>query len=214
MKSAISVILLVILHTLTASAVAALNIAASAEQVRPIQPGQAAPAFTVYNVDGSRYDFDPEQLQRPTIIITFRGGWCPYCNLQLQDLRHVVPELKDAGFDVLFLSADRPEILYSSLKDENQDLPYVILSDSKLQASSALGIAFRVPEAQIERMREFGMDLSEASGESHNALPVPAVFIINQSGMITYTYANPDYTVRLSADEVRKAALGDNAPAL
>jgi peroxiredoxin len=214
MKTALSVTVFMILQALTASASAALNIAPSAEAAKPLQPGQAAPAFRVYNVDGSPYDFDPQKLERPTIIISFRGGWCPYCNLQLQDLRHVVPELKAAGFDILFLSADRPEILYSSLKDENQQLPYLILSDSKLEASSALGIAFKVPDAQLQRMREFGLDLSEASGESHNGLPVPAVFIINRAGTITYTYANPDYTVRLSAAEVRSAALGDNAPAL
>jgi peroxiredoxin len=203
-----------VLQAIAFNSASALNIAASAEEAQPLQPGQPAPAFTVYKVDGSPFVFDPDKLERPAMIITFRGGWCPYCNLQLQDLRHVIPELKSAGFDVLFLSADRPEILYSSLKEENQNLDYQILSDSKLEASSALGIAFRVPDAQLKRMREFGLDLAEASGETHNGLPVPAVFIVDRSGTITYTYANPDYSVRLSAAEVRDAALGKKGPAL
>ena len=199
--------LLIALGLATSGSAGTLNIAPSAEEAQPLQAGERAPAFTVYQVDGAPYRFDPDNLKRPAVIITFRGGWCPYCNVQLQDLRHVIPAIKAAGYDVLFLSADRPEILYSSLKEDNQELDYMILSDSKMEASSALGLAFRVPEAQLARMREFGLDLEQASGETHNALPVPAVYVIDQSGLITYVYANPDYRVRLSAEEVRAAAL-------
>ncbi len=205
--------LMVAFSVLTPGTAGALNIAPSAEQTQPRQVGERAPAFTVYHVDGSAYAFDPDNLERPTVLITFRGGWCPYCNGQLQDLRHVIPELKRAGFDVLFLSADRPEILYSSLKEENQALDYLILSDSKMEAASALGLAFRLSDETLARYREYGLDLAKASGESHNALPVPAVYVIDRSGMITYVYANPDYSVRLSAKEVRAAALGDAAAA-
>ena len=210
MKPLTTIALAAALTAFTASSFASLNIAPSAQETKPLQAGERAPAFTVYQVDGAPFRFDPDDLERPTVIITFRGGWCPFCNVQLQDLRHVIPDLKAAGFDVLFLSADRPEILYSSLKEENQTLDYVILSDSKMEASSALGLAFRVPDEQLARMKEF---LEKTSGETHHALPVPAVFVIDQSGKITYTYANPDYRVRLSAAEVREAALGDSAPA-
>lgn len=197
------------LFLLAMSVTADLNLAPSAEETQPLQPGDKAPAFTVHRVDGSPFAFDPDQLDRPTLIITFRGGWCPYCNTHLQELRHVIPEIKAAGYEVLFLSADRPEILYSSLKEENQELDYLVLSDSKLQASSVLGIAFQLPEAQIKRYKEYGLDLEKASGEAHHGLPVPAVFVIDPGGTITYTYANPDYKVRLSAAEVRAAALGE-----
>ena len=210
MKSSMKIALVTTLYAVAASGSAALNIAPSAEETKPLQAGERAPAFTVYRVDGAPYHFDPDNLERPAVIITFRGGWCPFCNVQLQDLRHVIPDLKAAGYDVLFLSADRPEILYSSLKEENQALDYLILSDSKMEASSALGLAFRVPDEQLARMKEF---LEKASGETHHALPVPAVLVIDQSGNITYTYANPDYRVRLSAAEVRAAALGDSAAA-
>ncbi len=197
------------LCALTSANAAPLNIAPSAEEAQPLQAGERAPAFTVRRVDGTAYHFDPDNLERPALLITFRGGWCPFCNVHLKDLRHVIPDIKAAGFDVLFLSGDRPEILYSSLKEDNQELDYLILSDSRMEAASALGLAFRVPEEQLARMRQFGLDLEQASGETHNALPVPAVYVIDQSGQITYVHANPDYRVRLSAAEVRAAALGD-----
>lgn len=177
-----------------------LNIAASAEATQPVKVGERAPGFTVRQVDGTAFHFDPNALQRPVVLITFRGGWCPFCNVQLQELRHVVPELKQSGYDVLFLSADRPEILYSSLKDENQELDYTILSDADMQASSRLGIAFRAPDNYAER-------LQKVTGNTLNALPVPAVFIVDTAGVIRFAHVDPDYRVRLSADAVRSAAV-------
>jgi peroxiredoxin len=187
---------------------ASLNIASDAEAVQPVQVGQQAPKFTVQQVDGSDYNFNPTQRQRPALIITFRGGWCPFCNMQLQELRHVVPELKASGYEVLFLSSDRPEILYSSLKDENQQLDYTILSDANMQAASALGIAFKIPAADVERMATAGLDLEATTGNALHALPVPSVFIIDTAGIVRFAYVNPDYRVRLAADDVRAAAMG------
>ena len=94
---------------------------ASAEETTPLKKGDRAPGFTVRTVDGKPYVFDPDNLTKPAILISFRGGWCPYCNMHLSELRTVIPEIRDSGYDVLFLSNDRPEILYSSLKQETQD---------------------------------------------------------------------------------------------
>ena len=203
-RRAVSALLLLLLSS--AAAAADLNIAPTAEEVDPVKVGETAPGFTVQRVDGSDYNFEPAGLERPTMIITFRGGWCPFCNQHLKELRTVVPELKKQGFDVLFLSADRPEILYSSLQEDLQDVDYLILSDSNMVGSSALGVAFRVPDDYLARLAEFGKDLEVAMGNSIHALPVPAVFIVDTKGVVQFAHTNADYTVRLSADEVRKAA--------
>ena len=86
-------------------------IAETAEDVQPLRKGDSAPRFTVKTVDGERFDFDPRNLERPAVIVTFRGGWCPYCNLHLSELRNVVPDIDAMGVDVLFLSGDRPDLL-------------------------------------------------------------------------------------------------------
>ena len=192
------------------SAAAELVIADSAEQTHPLQEGQQAPSFTVYRVDGTRFDFDPSKLAKPTMLITFRGGWCPYCNAQLAGLRTVLPEITSRGMDVLFLSGDRPDMLYSSLKAETQEsiagLDYQILSDANMEAASALGIAFRVPAETAGNFKERGRDIGNSSIALHQALPVPSVFVIDTSGEIAFSYANPDYKIRLPAEEVKAAA--------
>jgi len=198
--------LLLLASLLPFGAAFALTIAERAEDVKPLKEGDRAPAFTVRTVEGRDYRFDPENLEQPTLLITFRGGWCPFCNTHLQELRHVVPELKAQGYEVLFLSADRPEILYASLKEENRDLGYTILSDSKMEASNALGIAHRNTPTSIQRLKEKGLDMEVISGETHHALPAPSVFLIDTEGVIRFAHVDPDYRRRLSADEIRAAA--------
>jgi len=194
---------------LTLSTSAEINIATSAEETTPLQAGNRAPNFTAYNVDGSAYDFDADKLERPTLLITFRGGWCPYCNAQLQELRNVLPEIKASGFDVFFVSGDRPEILYSNLQQEVQgfveELDYTILSDADMNMAKAFGLAFRVPDDIITKYQSRDWDLDGSSMERQKALSVPAVYVIRKDGEIAFAYANPDYRIRLPADEVKAA---------
>lgn len=181
-----------------------------AEDISPLQAGDRAPAFTVRTVEDEPYHFDPDKLERPTILISFRGGWCPYCNMHLAELRHIIPELKENGFDVLFLSNDRPELLYESLKKETQEaidgLDYVILSDADINAARAFGTAFTVADRLVDYLEGKGRDYDESSISKYRALAVPAVFVIDRAGEISFAYANPDYKVRLSADALKEAA--------
>ena len=185
-------------------------VARTAAEIQPLQAGDRAPRFTVETVDNEPFDFDPRKLQRPAVLISFRGGWCPYCNMHLSELRHAISAISKMDVDVLFLSGDRSEILVSSLERETQDdidgLGYTILSDANAQAAIALGIAFKASDRTMLRRHEKGDDIEKSSMARHGVLPVPAVFAVNGEGTITFAYANPDYKVRLSADELVAAA--------
>lgn len=186
-------------------------VAATAADIQPLKAGDRAPRFTVETIDNQRYDFDPRNLERPAILISFRGGWCPYCNMHLSELRHAIPAINDMGVDVLFLSGDRSELLQASLSHETQEdidgLGYTILSDANAQAAIALGIAFKASDKTIQRRGERGDDIERSSMARHGVLPVPAVFAVNREGFIEYAYANPDYKIRVSADELLAAAV-------
>ena len=186
-----------------------LNIAPSAEETNPLKAGDRAADFTVYRIDGSQYHFDADNLQKTTLIITFRGGWCPYCNTQLQELRDVLPDIRQMGVDILFLSGDRPEILYSNLKQETQDfidgLDYTILSDADMDMGIAYGLAFNLPDDTITRYQSRNYDIGDSSIDRLKALAVPAVYVIRQNGEIAFAYTNPNYRVRLPAADVKAA---------
>jgi peroxiredoxin len=175
-----------------------------ANDVQPLLPGMQAPSFDVVSVDGQPVHFDPGNLQNPLVLTFFRGGWCPYCNLHLAELRKAESELREMGFDIWFISIDRPELLYDSL--DQPDLGYTILSDSKLEATRAFGLAFRITDEMVEKYKQYDIDLEAASGESHHVLPASATFIIASDGMIRFQYTNPDYHVRLHPDVLLAAA--------
>jgi len=168
-------------------------------QVLPIEPGSEAPAFIAREVDGATFRFDPTRLKHPVLLIFYRGGWCPYCDAHLHDLRLVVPKIVALGYQVLFLCTDRPELLYSSLKEQ---VNYHLLSDSNLDAARAFGIAYRLDDASFAKMKSFGVDLEATQGQGLHQLPVPSVFIVDHTGIVRFRYFNPDFRVRLDAASI------------
>lgn len=185
-------------------------VAETADAIRPLGAGDAAPRFTVETIDDEQFEFNPQNLKRPVVLLAFRGGWCPFCNMYLSDMRQVIPEISAMGIDVLFLSGDRPELLFASLNRETQEdiagLDYTILSDANAQAAIALGIAFRASDRTVNRRNEKGEDIVGSSMDRHGVLPVPAVFAIDSHGIIQFAYTNPNYKVRLPADDLLAAA--------
>ena len=206
-----SVLLLSLICSLSVQPIRAdVPIAASAEQTQPLRTGQRAPSFAVRDVNNAEFAFEPNALQRPALIITFRGGWCPYCNMHLSELRTVVPEIAALGVDVLFLSGDRPELLYASLAQDTQEdiagLDYRIYSDAESHAAIAFGTAFRTGVGMTEWLEEEGRDYADSSIDRDGILAVPAVYAIDQSGMIRFDFVEANYKVRLPADELLSVA--------
>jgi peroxiredoxin len=173
-------------------------------QVQPLSVGARAPIFAARTREGELRTFEPGSYKKPTVVLFYRGGWCPYCNAQLSDLHLVEPKLRKSGFEIVFLSTDRPELLYSSLKAT--DIHYTLLSDSHLEAAKAFHVAYHVDDATLAKMREYGVDLEATTGTRQHELPVPSVFIIDTSGTIRFVYSNPDYRIRLGADALWTAA--------
>ena len=120
------------------------DIHASADQVQPLLPGMRAPDFTLRDLEDEKFEFVASRLDKPVVLTFFRGGWCPYCNLHLSEMRKAESQLKDMGFDIWFISIDKPELLLESLDDP--EIGYTIYSDSSLQATRAFGLAFQVEE--------------------------------------------------------------------
>ncbi len=186
----------------------AQNIAPSASQVRPLLIGTVAPDAQLRTMDGKPATLKTVLAGKPGVVIFYRGGWCPYCNAHLQEIKGVQKELNQMGYTTVAISPDRPEELAKTAK--KHDLPYTLLSDSKLEAAGAYGIAFQLDPDTLAKYAHYGVDLRKSSGEPHDWLPVPSVFLIGKDGTIKFAYTNPDYKVRLKAPvllAVAKAAL-------
>ncbi len=191
------------MKSLIVTAVLSVAALASAE-IKPLMAGEPIPAATLKTADGTDFELQEAIAKHPTILIFYRGGWCPYCNRHLAALQELDPQLRELGYQIIAISPDRPSELAKST--DAGHLTYTLLSDSSMEAASAFGLAFTVDDATIEKYKGYNIDLEAASGESHHKLPVPAVFIVGTDGVIDFAHANEDYKKRIEPDVLLSAA--------
>ncbi|OIO98650.1 MAG: hypothetical protein AUJ92_01040 [Armatimonadetes bacterium CG2_30_59_28] len=176
----------------------------SAMDTCPLKIGMKVPQVVLISADGKPFELSDAISQQPTVLIFYRGGWCPYCNAQLGQLQKIEPEFLALGYQLIAVSPDRPEELKKSVA--KQQLSYTLISDSKADAAKAFGLAFRVDDNTFARLKEYNIDLEAAAGEGHHLLPVPAVFLVGKDGIIDFSYINPNYRERLSPELLLTAA--------
>jgi peroxiredoxin len=192
-------------HLLSFATALFVSAVPSANATRTLSPGAPVPAVAVRTDTGATVDLREALAAKPTVLIFYRGGWCPYCTRHLSALGEAETALREAGFQLFALSPDRPEKLRT--KPTHENLQYTLLSDSEMNAARSFGIAFKVEDALVAKYKsEYGIDLEGDSGQTHHLLPHPAVFIVDQAGIIRFAHVNADYKVRLTPDEIMTAA--------
>jgi peroxiredoxin len=162
--------------------------------------GDYVPDFTLSDATGKTVHIKNVLTQGPIVIAFYRGGWCPYCNLELKALQHVLPEIQGAGATLIAISPETPD---SSLTtQEKNDLAFTVLSDGDNQVARTFGLVFELPESLRPIYESFGIDLVAANGNDHFELPIPATYVVQPSGEIVYAFAEADYTKRAEPSEI------------
>jgi peroxiredoxin len=167
----------------------------SGQAVHPVVLGSSFPAGTVSNLEGKAVTLSALQQGKAAVVVFYRGGWCPYCNVQLSNLRKIIEPLKAKGVQLIAVSPDSVASLKKTM--DKEPLPYALVSDAKLEWIKALGIGFQLDAETIKKYQGYGIDLAQASGEKHHVLPVPSVFVVDAKGIIQFHYVNPDYSKRV-----------------
>ncbi|MFP4355625.1 MAG: peroxiredoxin-like family protein [Phycisphaerae bacterium] len=176
-----------------------------AENVKPLAEGDSVPAVTLRTPSAEPVNLAKVIAEKPTLIVFYRGGWCPYCNTHLAGLAKIQPELVEMGYQIVAISPDRPAELTETAA--GQKLDYQLLSDSDVQAARAFGLAFRVEDELVSKyLNEYQIDLEAASGRDHHVLPVPAVYLVDTDGTIRFAHVDPNYRDRLSAERILAVA--------
>lgn len=184
-------ILLILLFAAMTSIPAFSQLPEKAEDISPLLNGETIPDIALKAPDGSAHQVAQIIEEKPTILLFYRGGWCPYCNAHLSEIQEVEAEIINLGYQLIGISPDSPENL--KVTDEKKQLNYSLYSDASGEFTKAMGIAFQSPEKYSGMLR----DVSD--GLNQGFLPVPSVFVVDQSGTILFEYINPNYKTRLSA---------------
>ena len=116
------------------------TIAEDADSVTPLLNGQVAPKTTLKMADGSPVSLQALTMQKPSIVLFYRGGWCPYCNEQLAQLKDIEKDLVDMGYHILAISPESP----ARLQEQKLETEFLVtlLSDDKLDTIRKFGVGF------------------------------------------------------------------------
>lgn len=165
--------------------------AEDARSISPLLIGAEVPNKTLQTADGKSADIRELIKQKPTVLIFYRGGWCPYCNAHLGKIAEIENEILAEGYQVIAVSPDEPERLTNTV--EKQELKYTLLSDGDGALTQAMGIAFKAPDAKWKTNQL----QKHSGGKNTGFLPVPSIFVVNTNGEILFEYINPDYKHRI-----------------
>ena len=195
---------ILLLFSSVASAAVITNISESAESVSPLLPGLSVPEVTLKDTQGQPVALKKLLSNKPTVLVVYRGGWCPYCSKQLKNIQNIEQQIAEMGLQIIAVSPDSPAKLAQSTISSPT---YQLLSDDQLALAQAMGLAFFLDDKTAKVYRnKLGVNFVGLDGEQKVALPVPAVFVLDTQGMVHFQYANPNYRVRLSEPLLLAAA--------
>ncbi len=175
-----------------------------AAQVSPILIGETVPAVTLFDAKGTPFNLLEKAAEKPTILLFYRGGWCPFCNAQLSQIQKVEKQIRDLGYQLIAISPDTPDALKMAMSDK--ELDYQLASDFNLDAIRQFGLGFYIPKSYSDRVASVGGKTQSLEGDDRSILPVPAVFILDQKGVIQFEYVNPNFRVRIKPELLLDAA--------
>jgi peroxiredoxin len=179
---------------------ATANLRATGIEHHALQVGATAPDVTLPDALNQPVRLSTLWRSGPLVVIFYRGGWCPYCNLELRAWQQQLAALRQLGATLVAVSPQTPDNSLSTA--EKNELAFPVLSDSALVAASAFGVVFELPPELIELYSKVGNDLPVLNGNGHWALPVPATYAIDGTGRIVYAHVEADYRERAEPAEV------------
>ncbi len=177
------------------------SLAAGGLEESAVKVGEKMPSFELKNAVGELVSSDELLKKGPLVISFYRGGWCPYCNLELRALQSVFPDIESEGGALVAISPELPDNSLSTV--EKNELKFPVLSDLNNGVARHFGIVFELPK-EVEDLykNKFGVDLPAINGSEKFELPVPATFVVGTDGIINYAYVNVNYTERAEPAEV------------
>ena len=174
---------------------------ASGIERRALKPGTPVPDFILPDAQGRSVRLHSLLRQGPVVLVFYRGGWCPYCNLHLRGFQRALPRLQKLGAQIVAISPQLPDNSLST--QEKHELAFPVLSDVGNKVAHQFGIVFQIGEKLQELYGKFGHPLDLFNGpEGAQQLPIPATFLVDRKGVIRLAHIDADYTRRLDPDDV------------
>jgi peroxiredoxin len=165
------------------------------------QVGEQAPQITLPGVDGKPFDVSTLLAKGPVVVTFYRGGWCPYCNLELRAYQNLLPKLRAAGASLVAISPEKPDDTVTTA--EKNALTFPVLSDVGQIVGKAFGLVYTFTDELKWAYDAFGLDIPAKNGAPDEwSLPLSATYVIGMNGVILFADTGVDYRRRAEPLEV------------
>jgi peroxiredoxin len=159
-----------------------------------------APEFKGTDQSGVALSLKDLRKKGPVVLLFYRGNWCPYCNKELKRFQDSLNLITEKGAQLIAITPEGSEGLAKTVEKTGAVFP--ILTDTDMKISKSYAVAYDVDDRTLGRYKNAGIDLLTLNGQKQAQLPVPAVYIINKEGAVSYRYFDADYRKRVSVKEI------------
>lgn len=166
---------------------------------KAVNVGQKAPEFSLSNARGEEVSLNALLSEGPVILVWYRGGWCPYCNITLHRLQEELPNFEAHGAQLVALTPELPDSSLSTA--EKHDLSFQVLTDLHNEVAKEYGVVFGLTP-EVAEIYQASFRLHEYNGDESNELPLAATYVIDTDGTITYAFLDADYRNRAEPSEI------------
>lgn len=171
-----------------------------------VTAGDKFPQFSLPNAVGNAVNSEDLLAQGPMVVCFYRGGWCPFCNLELRAYQEILEDIHKLGAEFVAISPQLPDEGLTMAAKAN--LTFEVLSDTGNSLAEHLGLVFDLGDKLVDLYLSMGYDLERINGNVRWTLPVPATFVIGTDNTVALAYGHADYTQRLEPGEALESIRG------
>lgn len=162
--------------------------------------GSIAPNFSLPSATGEVVELRRLLEDGPVVLTFYRGGWCPYCNIQLRSYQRILGGLKELGAGLVAISPETPDNTFETREREALEFP--VLSDAGNAVAKRFGLVFPVSADVLSMFQGWDIDLRKHNGVEGGELPVPGTYVIDEGGTIIFGQADVDYRRRAEPEDI------------
>jgi peroxiredoxin len=172
-----------------------IEIRADRLKEKALQVGDYIPDTALKSISGNDTSLKEVHTSDLLVLNFYRGGWCPYCNMELRAYEKLKSDFAEQGANIVAISSELTDL--ATQTSAKNSISYPILTDVNARFMQELGIAFKLNEAVKAEYINFGINLETIHGNQNYELPVPAVYVIDKERKIIFRHFEEDYTTRL-----------------
>lgn len=173
----------------------------SVSEVKGLPVGAKVPMFTAEDQFGNNYKLSEALKKGPVVLLFYRGQWCPVCNRHLSELKDSLQLIYNMGASVIAISPEKPDYLKKT--EKKTKATFTLVYDKDYSIGIGFDVIFEPGQKEINMYNSrLDANLDQSQSDNSNRLPVPATFIINQSGKIVWRQFNPDYKIRADVKDI------------